>query len=237
MDFLEQQDVGLPVVGHRIPIVPTAAIFDLNFGDGSVRPDREMGYMACANAGAGPVAQGSVGAGTGASVGKLFGIERAMKGGLGSASAIVQNLVVGALVVVNAYGDVTDLSGNILAGARQSPESLDTVNAAHLLMTGKAVSRPVAVENTSLAVIAVNALLNKTSASWIAAQATLGLGRVIRPFHSHIDGDLTVVLGVGEHEADPNQIGLMASDLLARAAIKGIKHANGFGILPAWSDR
>ena len=236
LTYLEEQGIGFPVVGRTVPIVPTAAIFDLNFGNGAVRPDAAMGREACANASSGPIALGSAGAGTGASVGKLFGIEHAMKGGLGSASAISENLVVGVLVVVNAYGDITDTDQNILAGARISPTSLEFADASTLLMEGKAISRRVAVENTTLSVVAVNARFNKIDASRIAAQATLGLGRVIRPFRSQIDGDLTVVLSVGDLEVDLNRISLLAAEALQRAVIKAVQNADGFGILPSWQD-
>jgi L-aminopeptidase/D-esterase-like protein len=237
MRALEELGIGIPVVNRRIPIVPSAVIFDLNFGDGSVRPDQEMGRLAVRLARQGPIDQGTVGAGTGATVGKLFGIERGMKGGVGSASAVFGDLVVGALVVVNAYGDVWDPGGRIMAGAREAADSFRPADAAYLLATGRAVSRSVSAENTTLAVVAANARLSKITASWIASQATLGLGAVIRPVHSHIDGDLTVVIGVGEVEADPNRVGLIAAELLKRAVIKAVKAADGFGILPAWRDR
>ncbi|MBI5572500.1 MAG: P1 family peptidase [Desulfomonile tiedjei] len=233
---LEEKGVGFRVVGRTIPIVPAAAIFDLNLGDGSIRPDADMGRCACERAGCGPIAQGSVGAGTGASVGKLFGIAHGMKGGLGSASEVSGDLVVGALVVVNAYGDVTDLDGTIVSGARMRPDSLEFADAARLLRDGAAVSRRLPVENTTLAIVAVNAKLDKIGASRIAAQATTGLARVITPFHTHIDGDLTIVMGTGELEVDPNRIGLLATQALQRAVVRGVKKADGFGAIPAWSD-
>ncbi|MFC1833436.1 P1 family peptidase [Thermodesulfobacteriota bacterium] len=233
---LEAQGIGMTVVAQTIPIVPSAAIFDLNFGEGSVRPDRQMGFQACKEASAGHLEQGSVGAGTGATVGKLFGIGQAMKGGLGSSSLVSGEVVVGALVGVNAYGDVTDTRGRLLAGARTAPDSREFADCATLLVNGEAKSRRISVENTTLAVVAVNARLDKISASRIAAQASLGLGSVIRPFHSHIDGDVTMVMGIGELDADPNRIGLMAAQALQTAVVKAIRQADGFGILPAWRD-
>ena len=236
MAWLESQGVGLPVVNNIMPIVPTAVIFDLNFGDGSVRPDKQMGWDACADAGEGPVEQGSVGAGTGATVGKLFGLPQGMKGGVGSASAISGDLIVGALVVANPFGDVTDDKGKILAGVRKAPGSLEFADAASLLGAGEAMSRPISVENTTLAVVAVNAKLDKIGASRIATQASLGLGKVIRPFHTHIDGDLTIVLGVGEKPADQARVGIVASQALQRSVIKAIKSADGFEMVPAYRD-
>jgi L-aminopeptidase/D-esterase-like protein len=234
---LEKEGVGFQVVGKTIPIVPAAAIFDLNVGNGAIRPDALMGRLACETASEGPVPQGSVGAGTGASVGKLFGIEQAMKGGLGSASCFSDDLVVGGLVVVNAYGDVIDLLGKVVAGCRVSPTSLEPADSARLLKEGRARSRRISVENTTLAVVAVNAGLGKIAGSRIAAQATLGMAAVIRPFHSHIDGDLTIVLSVGDVDADPSRVGLLAAEVLQRSVIKAVRRADGLGVLPAWKDR
>lgn len=177
-----------------------------------------------------------MGAGTGATVGKLFGIQQAMKGGLGSASVSTGRIIVGALVIVNAFGDILDLTGAILAGARLTPDSTDFADSVSMLKTGKAASRTLSVENTTLAVVATNASLDKLTASRIAAQATLGLGQVIRPFHSHIDGDLTVVLSAGNENADANRIALMAREALQQSVIKAVKNAKGFGITPAWED-
>ncbi len=235
--YLEGKGVGFQVGERTIPIVPAAAIFDLNVGNGSIRPDTAMGRDACRNASHGPIAQGSVGAGIGASVGKLFGIEQAMKGGLGSASCVSHDLVVGGMVVVNAFGDVCDMHGNVLAGCRVSPDALEPADSARLLREGKALSRRVSVENTSLAVVAVNARLGKIAASRVAAQATLGMAAVIRPFHSHLDGDLTIVLSVGDKDADLSRIALLAAEVLQRSVIKAVQSADGLGILPAWKDR
>ena len=159
----KRRESGSRSSGETIPIVPTAAIFDLNVGNGSIRPDATMGRRACENAFDGPVTQGSVGAGIGASVGKLFGIEQAMKGGLGSASCRSNDLVVGGLVVVNAYGDVIDIHGHVLAGCRASSTSLEPADSARLLKEGKARSRRLSVENTTLAVVAVRRAAGKNS--------------------------------------------------------------------------
>jgi L-aminopeptidase/D-esterase-like protein len=234
LSALAADKIGFQVGGKTIPIVPAAAVFDLNLA--SATPDKDLGRVAYLNASSGPVAQGSVGAGMGASVGKLFGIQQAMKGGLGSASVSTGRIIVGALVVVNAYGDILDLSGAIMAGARSAPDSLDFADSASILSSGAAVSRTLSVENTTLAVVATNAALDKLTASRIAAQATLGLGRVIRPFHSHIDGDLTVVLSVGNEEADANRVALLAAEALQQSVIKAIRNADGFGIVPAWQN-
>lgn len=234
--YLEARGVGFQVVGRTIPIAPAAALFDLNFGGGAVRPNGEMGEQACLKASSDPIRQGSVGAGTGASIGKLFGIEQAMKGGVGSSSVMSRDLVVGALVVLNAYGDVIDETGTVMAGARTSPTSLELADSGLFLKNGKAMSRRISVENTTLSVVAVNAKLDKISASRVAGQATLGLGRAIRPFHSPIDGDLTIVLSVGNREVDPNRIGLLAAEVLIQSVMHAVREADGLGVLPAWKD-
>jgi L-aminopeptidase/D-esterase-like protein len=233
---LEAAGIGLPVVGHTVPIVPAAAIFDLGFGDPSRRPDWAMGAEAVRGATSGPILQGSVGAGTGATVGKLFGVTHGMKGGLGSASIASGELVIGALVVVNSFGDVTDGKGSLLAGARTAPESTELADALRLIREGRAMTPIISLESTTLAVIAVNAKADKIVASRIAAQATIGLARVIRPFQSQVDGDLTIVICAGDLLVDPNRIGLLAADALEQAVINAVCKADGFGLLPAWKD-
>ncbi len=236
LSYLEQAGVGIPVTGKAIPIVPSAAIFDLNFGLWRTRPDGPMGWAACEAATDGPIEQGSVGVGMGATVGKLFGAARGMKGGVGSASVIEDDLVVGALVVVNAFGDVRDAGGRIIAGARAAPDSLELIDADALLRAGKARSINVSAENTTLAVVAVNAALDKTNAMRVASQASLGMGRVISPCHSLVDGDLTVVAAVGAKDADPVRVGLLAVEAVRQAGLNAVTRADGFGILPAVRD-
>ncbi|MGC8907370.1 MAG: P1 family peptidase [Desulfomonilaceae bacterium] len=236
--FLERNGVGFHYGNMTIPIVPAAAIFDLNFGDSFVRPDARLGEEACECASGDYVAQGSVGAGVGATVGKLYGVEQGMKGGIGTCSVAGKDgLRVGALAVVNAYGDITDTSGRIMAGARTSPSSLEFADAAAALHDGLAETRKIPVENTTLAVVAVNARLDKIMASRIASQATVGLGQVIRPFHSPVDGDLTIVLGLGEKAFDPTRMSLMAAKALQMAVLNAVMAADGFGVIPSWSDR
>jgi len=235
---LERNGVGFHYGSMTIPIVPAAAIFDLNFGDSFARPDVRLGTEACECASGGFVPQGSVGAGTAATVGKLHGVEQGMKGGIGTCSLESKGgLRVGALAVVNAYGDVTDPSGRIMAGSRTSRSSLEFVNSVKALHEGLAETRSISVENTTLAVVAVNARLDKIMASRIASQATVGLGQVIRPFHSPVDGDLTIVLGLGEKVFDPTRISLMAAMSLQRAVMNAVMCADGFGIVPSWTDK
>ena len=229
--YLEEHNIGLDTSVARVPIVPAAAIFDLPLGSPKIRPDAEAGYRACLQATADPVAQGNVGAGTGATVGKIFGPAFAMKGGLGSASTeLLGDTIVGALVAVNALGDVIDpQTQQVLAGAR-SP--LD-----------KKSPPPSPLGNTTIAVIATNASLTKTEINKVAQMAHDGLAHVIRPAHTMFDGDLVFALSLGprsEIRPDPalaaqrvSMLGAAAATTLARAIVNAISHASDLHGIPA----
>ncbi|HSD51123.1 MAG TPA: P1 family peptidase, partial [Candidatus Methylomirabilis sp.] len=225
----------------RVPIVPTAILFDLRLGSSQVRPDASMAYAACQHAATGPVAEGSVGVGTGATVGKLFGIGQAMKSGLGTAGVESSGgLRIAALVVVNAFGDVRDPeTGRLLAGARESPESRRLMDTAAAMRRG-VVRRGYDGENTTLAVVATNARLTKVQATKMAQMAHQGLVRTIVPVHTSLDGDLVIGLGMGSAEggikADINAVGLAAADAVAEAVVRAVKTATSLGGLPAWGD-
>ena len=244
MIYLEEKGKGFDVAKTKIPHVPTAVIFDFGVGDFLVRPDREMGYQACLNASK-EVAEGSVGVGTGATVGKLFGIERAMKGGVGTSS--IQGpggLVVGALVVVNSFGDVLDpASHKILAGARKSKESGRLANSSKWMKKGVARKRfgetiPPDSDafNTTLGVIATNAHLTKKEAQQVAQIAHSGLAKVISPLHTTFDGDLIFALSYGRKKADVNTIGLLGEEVLIESVKRAITKARGWRIIPAHRD-
>ncbi|MDX6379422.1 MAG: hypothetical protein QOI57_446, partial [Rubrobacteraceae bacterium] len=195
--FLEEKGVGYEVRVARIPIVPAAVVFDLAIGDPTARPDASMGYEAAAAAWSGDFAQGSVGVGTGATVGKVLGPERAMKGGLGSASVgLPGGLVVAALVVVNAFGDVRNPStGEILAGPRRNDGTLaDSVE--HLMEAARHMRW--GEGNTTLGIVATNARLSKPAATKVAQMAHDGLARTVSPVHTSIDGDTVFAVSVGE---------------------------------------
>jgi L-aminopeptidase/D-esterase-like protein len=237
MQFLEERGIGFDVQVTRVPIVPTAILFDLRLGDARARPDARMAYAACQQAADDPFQEGSVGAGTGATVGKLFGIGQAMKAGLGSAGVELPGDVrVAALAVVNAYGDVRDPStGRLLAGAREAPASH------HLADTAAAMRRGVArqgytSESTTLAVVATNADLTKPQATKMAQVAHHGLVRTIVPVHTTLDGDLVIGLATGAVEADLNAVGLAAADAVAEAVVRAVTKATTLGDLPAWAD-
>lgn len=235
MEFLEARGIGFDVGVTRVPIVPAAILFDLRLGRADVRPDRAMGRRAAEAASAHAPAEGSVGAGTGATVGKLLGIGQAMKGGLGTAAErLPGGIVVGALAAVNAFGDVIDPeTGRILAGLR-GPDGRPTSTAA--AMRGGTLRAGYAPENTTLAVVATNARLTKPQAAKLAALAQNGIARAVSPAHTTFDGDLVFALATGERDGDLNVLGAVAADLVARAIIRGIKKARSLGGVPAFAD-
>jgi L-aminopeptidase/D-esterase-like protein len=237
MQYLEERGIGFDVQVTRVPIVPTAILFDLRLGDARVRPDARMAYAACREATDGPIPEGSVGAGTGATVGKLYGIGQAMKGGLGTAGLdLPGGLQVAALAVVNAFGDVRDPStGTLLAGTRDAPGGHHLVDTAAAMRRGVA-RRGYTGESTTLAVVATNARLTKAQATKMAQMAQQGLVRTIVPVHTTLDGDLVIGLAVGEIEADLNTVGLAAADATAEAVLRAVKTATALGGLPARTD-
>jgi len=234
VQYLEAQGLGYRSgAGYLVPIVPAAILFDLNIGDQSVRPDPVMGYHACENASTNQVEQGSIGAGTGAVVGKLRGMENATKGGLGSASMeIVDGLWVAAIVAVNAIGEVLDAQGNILAGIRDGAGGY--IPALNVLReyapSGLAKGRG---ESTVIAAIATNANLSKARVSKIAQMAHDGLARAIRPAHTMHDGDTIFALASGEVPADATVIGAFAAEMMAQAIRNAILSATARGGIPA----
>jgi len=239
MRYLEEKGVGFDARVARVPIVPAAILFDLSLGDPQARPDAEMGYAACQAATGGPVAEGNVGAGTGATAGKVLGPGRAMKSGLGSAAiSLGGGLTVGALIAVNSFGDVVDPStGEILAGARKlrSPEDepADTL-AVMRSMVGKAILR--FASSTVIGVVATNARLTKEGANEVAQMAQDGIARAVRPAHTMFDGDTLFTLATGSKRADVNLVGAYAAEVVAQAVVRAVRAAEGAGGLPAWRD-
>ncbi len=241
MRWLEERGVGFDVGVGVVPIVPAAVLFDLAIGDPQARPDARAGYRACQSASDGPVIQGSVGAGTGATVGKLLGPQFATKSGLGTASTKIDTgVVVGAIVAVNAFGDVVDPdSGAILAGTRE-PAVGGFVNTAKR-MQGTVAQTVLALANTTLAVVATDAYLTKEAANKVAQMAHDGLARSIRPVHTMFDGDTIFALATGKPPkkgkgADPSVIGTVAAEVLARAVVRSVQHAESLGGGPAVRD-
>jgi L-aminopeptidase/D-esterase-like protein len=240
MAWLEEQGIGFPVGPARIPIVPAAVLFDLWLGDARIRPDAAAGRAACeaARTGAYGAAQGNVGAGAGAAVGKLWGIGRAMKGGLGSASLTAGGVTVGALVAVNALGDVLDpTSGELLAGARTA-DGRHLLDSAAALARGELPARALAGSATTIGVVGTDAVLTKAQAQRLATMAHDGLARCIRPAHTMADGDTLFALATGAsgHSADMTLLGTLAAEAVSRAIVRAVQHAVGVAGLPAARD-
>jgi L-aminopeptidase/D-esterase-like protein len=239
MRWLDERGHGLAVGPARVPIVPAAVLFDLWVGDASIRPDAAAGYAACQAAAATPPAQGSVGAGAGASVGKLFGIERAMKGGVGAASITVGAVTVGALIAVNAGGDVIDpASGAVVAGtldANGRPRS-----SAAAIAAGELPARAIAGMATTIGVVATNARLTKAQANKLATMAHDGLARSINPVHTMTDGDTLFALATGAiaRPGEMTVLGTLAAEVTARAVLNAVRAARGLSVprLPSVAD-
>jgi L-aminopeptidase/D-esterase-like protein len=236
MRYLEEKGIGFDVGPAKIPIAPTAVIFDIFFGDPKARPTPELGYEACLNA-RDTIEEGSIGVGTGAAVGKIFEISRAMKGGVGTSSIVLPDgLVVASLVVVNAFGDIIDnVTGKIIAGARVAPDSLEFANTVESIKKG-VVKKQFGLVNTTLGVVATNAKFSKKEVTKVAQMAQGGLIKTISPVHTTFDGDLVFALATGECEADLNLVGVLGEFVIAEAIKRAVKKADGFGILPAFKD-
>lgn len=236
MRWLEERGYGFDVTVAKVPIVPAAILFDLGVGRADVRPDAAAGYAACEAASAGPIAEGTVGAGTGATVGKLLGFASCTKGGVGTAARqLPDGLIVAALVAVNALGDVVDpATGVVVAGAR-GVDGRSFPGAVNVLGATSA-PQPALMSNTTLAVVATNAQLTKATATKVAQMAHDGYARAIRPVHTPQDGDTCFVLSLGEHSASLSLIGLLAAEVVAEAIVRAVKAATGLHGIPAASE-
>ena len=227
--WLEERGIGYPAGPARVPIVPAAILFDLTVGDHRIRPDAAAGYAACQAAAATRPAEGSVGAGAGATVGKLHGMDRAMKGGLGTASVKVGGITVGALVAVNAVGDVIDpASGAVVAGAR-SVDGRTMVGATRCILAGAVPLDLMPGAATSIGVVATDAVLTKVQANKIAQMAHDGLARSIDPVHTLSDGDTLFALGTGTSglRVHTTVLGTLAAVVVARAVLNAVNAAQG----------
>lgn len=237
--YLEEKGVGFPVGVGRVPIVPAAILFDLGLGDWTIRPDAKAGYEAARVAATGPVPEGSVGAGAGATVGKVFGPGSAMKGGVGTASLrLPGGAVVAALVAVNAYGDVVDAAtGRLLAGVR-TPDGKGLRGAVDALLAGAPPGRSLAGQNTSIGVVATNVTLTKTEATKVAQMAHDGFARSIRPVHTPWDGDALFALSTGAVTVEQAAllVGTLAAEAVARAVARAVLAATGLPGYPSASD-
>jgi L-aminopeptidase/D-esterase-like protein len=233
--YLEHSGIGFETSAARVPIVPCAILYDLGIGKPDVRPTREMGERACSASTSDAVVEGAVGAGAGATVGKIFGMRQAMKGGIGSATIELQGSYAGirvaALAVVNAFGDIRDPeSGELIAGARRAPDSMELADTAREMTHGRRGG--FRGENTTLVVVATNAKLSKVEATKVAQVAGCGMARSISPAHTMFDGDLVIALSLGNERADVNALGVAAAEATAAAIVRAIRLAPTLGGIP-----
>ena len=247
VNYLEERGVGFDVRVARVPIVPAAILFDLGIGRGDVRPDAKMGYQACQNASTDPPAEGNIGAGTGATVGRIIGMAGAMKSGIGTASLeIGSGVLVGAIAAVNVFGDVIDpATGQIVAGARvvqkgpikigKGPYFADTMFVMESLI-GRTVLGFMSRENTVIGVVATNAKMNKEQINKVAQMAQDGLARTVRPAHTMLDGDTIFALATGEKKADVNIVGAFAAEVFAKAILRAVRTAKPAAGLPCAAE-
>jgi L-aminopeptidase/D-esterase-like protein len=230
--YLEHQGIGFETGAAKVPLVPAAVLYDLAIGKPGVRPTAAMGEAAAAAATGDAVKEGSVGAGTGATVGKILGMRQAMKSGVGcSTVTLPRGVMVSSLAAVNAFGDVRDPStGRILAGARKMPDSTEFVD------TGEQMKRAPAAgfagRNTTLVVVATNAGLSKVQAAKLAQQGGLGMARTIYPVNTMFDGDIVFALSLGSHTADVNTLGVAAAEAVAEAIVRAVRLAKTLGGVP-----
>jgi L-aminopeptidase/D-esterase-like protein len=234
MKYLEEQGIGFDTGYAKVPIVPAAIIYDLGIGNPKIRPDESMGYKACANATQANELQGNIGAGIGATVGKIRGMEFAMKGGLGTESITIDRLIVGALVVVNSLGDIVNpFTNEIIAGALNDDKSSFVDTEKFIIESSKNSQQ---FKNTTIGVIATNAILTKASATRIAMMASDGFARAIRPSHTLFDGDTVFALSTNEVEADVTQIGTIAQRVMVLAILNAVKKAKTVSNIISYED-
>jgi len=236
--FLEEKNIGFKTTAGVVPIVPAAILFDLGFAGNKVRPTADCGYKAAAAATGQSIAEGNVGAGAGATVGKIGGGRMPMKAGIGSAAIALPNgLIVGAIVAVNAVGDVIDpATGAVVAGARDSNGKL--ADARRVLRAGSPTTTPRPGENTTIGIVATNARLTKAQASRMALMADDGLARALFPSHTLGDGDTVFALATGgwTGTADISNVGALAADVMAEAIVRAAVMARSAGGLPSATD-
>ena len=236
MQYLEERNIGYETRITKVPIVCGAVLFDLGIGDYRVRPDREMGYQACLNATDQRSPEGGMGAGTGATVGKVLGMERCMKSGLGSCGVETGHLKIGALVAVNCLGDVVDpQTGQILAGVL-GEDMKSFADAESIMIEDHGKRGNPFGQNTTIGVITTNAILTKAQATKVASMAQNGYARTIRPAHSMFDGDTVFCMATGRIDADVNVLGLLAARTMEQAVVRAVKKASSLHGLKCYGD-
>lgn len=225
MQYLEERNVGFDVSVTKVPIVCSAVLFDLGIGDYKVRPDKGMGYAACKNAELNEFKEGNVGAGTGATVGKILGPEYSMKGGLGCYAIQVGVLQVGAVIAVNCLGDVVDPdTGKIIAGALNKDKKT-FVNTEEIMVSKYDEKKNLFSGNTTIGAVITNGQFTKSEMNKIASMAHNGYGRTMRPAHSMFDGDTVFTMATGKVEADITVVGLLAARVVEQAVLRAVRSA------------
>jgi L-aminopeptidase/D-esterase-like protein len=244
--YLEERGVGFDVLVTRVPIVPAAILFDLGIGRADVRPDAEMGYQACLAASSYRPKEGNIGAGTGATVGKILGLGQAMKSGIGTASVeIGAGVIVAAIAAVNSFGDIIEpTSGSIIAGARSILEEPITIDSQDYFADTLEVMRSIvgrttlgftSRENTVIGVVATNARMDKEQINKVAQMAQDGVARTVRPAHTMLDGDTIFAIATGELNADVNIVSAFGAQVFAQAILRAVRSAKSVAGLPAAS--
>lgn len=236
MQRLEERGIGFDVQVARVPIVCGAVLFDLTIGDPGIRPDKAMGYQACLAAGTKGAQEGCVGAGAGATVGKIAGMARAMKSGLGSYAIQSGDLKIGALVAVNCLGDVIDPeTGERLAGLL-TEDKTEMADTEEYMIQSIAAGKNLFAGNTTIGIVVANAILTKPQATKLASMAQNGYARTMRPAHSMYDGDTIFTMATGCVAADLSVLGLLAARVMERAVVSAVKSASSLAGLPCYAD-
>lgn len=235
MKYLEEKGIGLDVGVTKVPIVSSAVIFDLNIGNYKIRPDFNMGYRAAENANIHNELQGNIGCGMGATVGKILGPEKAMKSGLGSATVQVGDLVVSAMVAVNSFGDIYDFKNNQQIAGVYDYDNNKLLNTVDIM---KEANKEIGfnVKNTTIGIIATNAIITKAEGNKISQMGQNGFARTINPVHTMVDGDTIFTMATNEVKADINLIGTLAAEAMGKAIINGVFFAESVGRLKAYKD-
>lgn len=236
MQYLEERGVGRDVKVTKVPIVCGAILFDLKCGDYRVRPDKEMGYEACRNAGGGAFPVGSVGAGTGATIGKIRGLDYAMKGGLGSFCLRTGELMVGAVMAVNCGGDIYDAKLNRLIAGVLNDDKKTVGSTEAYMVENYRNDTDIFSGNTVIGVVATNAVLTKAEANKLASVSQNGIARAVRPAHTSFDGDTIFTMATGKVKADPDVVGILAARSVENAILQAVKSAEPLAGFPAYKN-
>lgn len=236
MEYLEKKGAGFDVGVTKVPIVCGAALFDLLIGDHKIRPNKEMGYKACVNSSDREIHEGNVGAGTGATIGKILGPEYAMKGGLGIYTVKVGELMIGAVVAVNCLGNVVDSENGKVIGGVLEEDRTSFRSTEDIMINQYNNKKKIFNGNTTIGAVVTNAKLSKCEANKVAAMAHNGFARSIYPVHTMHDGDTIFTMATGKIEADINVVGLMAAKVIEKAVVRGIKNSYEIGGYKCYED-